>query len=268
MSLLHLAVLAVVQGVTEFLPISSSGHLILVPRLTGWTDQGLVMDVAVHVGTLAAVLAYFYRDVWSMMVGLLQLAIGRHGGDAQLALNVIIATVPTVIAGAALFASGLVDALRSVAVIGATMLGFGVVLYVADMFGMTIRRLDHMTGGKALLIGLSQVLALIPGTSRAGITVTAARMLGFERREAARFSMLVAMPTILGAGALQAGELWRSGDMVLGYQALVAAALAFVSALIGVAAMMAWLRRASFTPFVIYRVIVGAALLVWAIYYN
>ena len=267
MSLLHLAVLAIVQGITEFLPISSSGHLILVPELTGWPDQGLAMDVAVHVGTLVAVLAYFHRDVWSMMVGLVHLVVGRRGdGDARLVLNVIIATVPTVIAGGALVASGLVDALRSVAVIGATMLGFGVVLYVADMLGMTMRRLDHMTGGKALLIGLSQVLALIPGTSRAGITITAARMLGFERREAARFSMLVAIPTILGAGVLQGGELWRSGDLELGYQALLAAALAFVSALIGVAAMMAWLQRASFTPFVIYRMIVGAALLAWAFY--
>ena len=166
-----------------------------------------------------------------------------------------------VLVGTVMHVTGAMDLLRGAAVIGATMLGFGIALFFADVFGMTVRRLDHLTGRSALLIGLAQVLALVPGTSRAGIT--AARILGFERREAARFSILIAIPAILGAGVLQGAELWQRGDVELGYDALLTAALAFASALLAVAAMMVWLRRASYAPFVIYRIVIGVALLAW-----
>jgi undecaprenyl-diphosphatase len=169
-----------------------------------------------------------------------------------------------VIAGAVLSSAGLLEGLRSPALIGWTMLGFGVLLYAADRLNMTIRTIEHMTTVHALIIGAAQVLALVPGTSRAGITMTAARALGYERAEAARFSMLLSMPTILAAGSLVGYKLYRAGDMELGLAAGIAAGLAFVSALAAIGLMMAWLKRASFTPFVIYRVALGGYLLWWA----
>jgi undecaprenyl-diphosphatase len=260
LTLLHIVVLALVQGITEFLPISSSGHLILVPVFTGWPDQGLVLDVAVHVGTLGAVMAYFWRDLWTMVAGLGRLARGREDAGARLAGLVIVATVPVIAAGFVVNAY-MYDDLRSLTVIAWTMLGFGIVLYVTDRLGMTVRRIEHTTLGDAVVIGLAQVLALVPGTSRAGITMSAGRMLGLERTDAARFSMLLSIPAILGAGALKSWELYQADDADLTANTLVAAGLAFTAAWLAIFLMMAWLRHATFTPFVIYRVVLGAFLL-------
>ncbi len=261
---INLVVLALIQGITEFLPISSSAHLILVPIFTDWPDQGPMIDVAVHVGALGAVLLYFRRDVWAMISGIASLTDMDRAPGAKLIFHVVIATVPVVIAGAVLSSAGLLEGLRSPALIGWTMLGFGLLLYAADRLNMTIRTIKHMTYIHALIIGAAQVLALVPGTSRAGITMTAARALGYERADAARFSMLLSMPTILAAGTLIGYKLYGGGDMELSLAAGIAAALAFVSALATIGLMMAWLRRASFTPFVVYRVALGGYLLWWA----
>lgn len=260
---LHLAVLAVVQGITEFLPISSSGHLVLVPLLTGWPDQGILIDVAVHVGSLGAVMIYFWRDLFMMLGGLGRLIRGRRSPSAALVAYVIIGTIPLVGAALLLEHFGL-DAPRTMELIGWTTLGGGILLYIADRIGMTVRRMEHMTFGSALLIGLFQVLAILPGMSRAGMTMIAARFCGFERPDAARFSMLLSIPAVLGAGILKGRVLLEDGHPELGLDAAVAAGLAFVTALIAIAVMMAWLRRASFTPFVIYRLLLGAALLALA----
>ena len=263
MSLLHIFVVAVIQGITEFLPISSSGHLILIPAFTDWPDQGRGIDVAVHVGTLLAVLIFFWRDVLGAAGGFLQIFLGRITAGGRLALALILGTIPVVIAGYFAAASGLIDQMRSAEVIGWTMLGFGVLLYIADKVGMKIRRLEHMTYFSALLIGLAQVLALIPGTSRSGITMTAARFLGFEAYAAARFSMLMSIPTILAAGLLDGVKLHEAGQLDFGSDAVITAGLAFLCAMGALAAMMAWLRHADFTPFVIYRIILGIGLLWW-----
>jgi undecaprenyl-diphosphatase len=258
-----LVVLAIVQGITEFLPISSSGHLILVPIVFGWPDQGLMLDVAVHVGTLGAVMLYFWRDMAAMAVGLVHLAGGKWNAGAKLALMVIIATVPVVLVGFELnryYPEGI----RGMVVIGWATLGFGVLLYVADRLGATTRRVEGLGAPHAMVIGLSQVFALIPGTSRSGITMTAARMLGFDRSEAARFSLLLSIPTILGAGLLKGKELYEAGNAQLTSDAVTAAGLALVSALVAIWAMMRWLRRATFTPFVVYRILLGLVLLVFA----
>jgi undecaprenyl-diphosphatase len=262
-TLFHIVVLAVIQGITEFLPISSSGHLALAPQIAGWPDQGLMMDVAVHVGTLGAVVAYLWRDLWGILCDLPWLAAGRVEPGAWLLFYLFIASLPVAAAGYALNQYG-VEILRSATVIGWSFLGFGVLLYLSDRLGLRVRRLEHMSVVNALYIGVAQAFALIPGASRAGTTITMARMLGYERREAARFSMLLAIPAILGAGLLQGAELVRSGDTALQMDALMAAGLAFVTALFAIAAMMGWLRRASFTPFVVYRVIAGIAILIWA----
>lgn len=263
MPMLHLAILALVQGITEFLPISSSGHLVLVPVFLDIPDQGLVLDVAVHVGTLGAVVLYLWRDIWGMVVGLGRGLRGRSDPGAKMAGYLIAATLPVIAAGYALnhyYPQGL----RSVEVIGWATLGFGLVLMIADQIGMTLRRIEHLRFGDALFIGFAQVLALIPGTSRSGICMTAARILGMERSDAARFAMLLSIPAILGAGSLKGYELWKSGNMAMGSDAVTAAGMAFIAALITIALLMAWLRRATFTPFAIYRVILGAALLGYA----
>ena len=261
---LQIAVLALVQGITEFLPISSSGHLILVPELTDWPDQGLLMDIAVHLGTLFAVLVYFRRDVWRMLIGVFRFFTqARITPGGRLAFYVVIATIPVIAAGYYLKQQGYAQALRSAEVIGWTTLGFGGLLYLSDKLGMTIRRIEHLTLGCALIVGFAQVLALIPGTSRSAITMTAARFLGVERPDAARFSMLLSIPVILGAGFLAGKDVWDVRDVTLTFDMLLAAGLAFLSALIAIALMMNWLKRAGFTPFVIYRLLLGTGLLVW-----
>ncbi|HER26033.1 MAG TPA: undecaprenyl-diphosphate phosphatase [Rhodospirillales bacterium] len=263
MPVLHIVVLALVQGITEFLPISSSGHLVLVPVLTGWQDQGLMIDVAVHVGTLFAVILYFWRDVLALIQGVLNLLRGRIDANTRMAGLIVLATLPVIVVGYALKQYGM-EELRSITVIGWTTLGFGIVLYVADKMGMTLRRMEHMGVSDGVIIGLAQVLALIPGTSRSGITMTAARLLGVERTDAARFSMLLSIPTIVGAGVLMGLELYQTGNAQLTSDAILAAGLAFVSALIAITLFMAWLRRSGFTPFVIYRIILGGGLLAFA----
>jgi undecaprenyl-diphosphatase len=260
---IHIVILALVQGITEFLPVSSSGHLIFLPHLFQWHDQGLIADVAVHVGTLGAVVLYLWRDVWRMTVGLGRFLQGRRNADATLAFYVIAATIPVVIAGFA-FKRYFPDGLRDLAVVGWATFGFGIVLWAADWIGMTVRRIEHIGIWDALFIGLTQVLALIPGTSRSGITMTAARLLGMERPDAARFSMILSIPTIVGAGMLEGWELYQLGDAELTADVFLAAALAFVAALLTVIVMMAWLKRASFTPFVIYRIGLGLFIVAFA----
>ena len=260
MALYQILVLAIVQGLTEFLPISSSGHLVLTSRLLGWPDQGLILDIAVHVGTLLAVIVYFWRDLWQMILGTARALTGQASPAFHLALQVVVATLP-IIAGGYLIMPHIGGAIRSIEFIAWTTLGFGILLGVVDWLCMTVRRMDHLTYRGAFFVGLMQVLALLPGTSRSGITITACRMLGMERREAARFSMLLSIPAILGAATLAGLELYKSGNIALGYDAAIAAALAFLAALVAIALMMRWLMRATYTPFVIYRVILGAGLL-------
>ena len=264
MTVLQLLILAGVQGVTEFLPISSSGHLILVPIFAGWADQGLTLDVAVHVGTLGAVMVYLWRDMGAMLAGLWMMLHGRRHPGTRLFWLAVLATVPLIGGGYALNEySHMVGEnwLRGIELIGWTTLGFGILLYMADKIGMTVRRVEHLRISDAVLIGLAQILALVPGTSRSGITMTAARFLGMERSDAARFSMILSIPAIIGAGTLKGWDLYQSGDAALTSAAFLAAGLSFIAALITITVLMAWLKRASFTPFVIYRIALGGFLL-------
>lgn len=266
MSLLYLLILAVIQGITEFLPISSSGHLILLPELTGHADQGLVIDVAVHVGTLLAVILYFRRDVGLAVLGLGRLLRGRMDTPgAKLAFLLMVATVPVIVAGLVLKLTGLDAALRSIAVIGWTMLIFGIVLYWADQTGPTTRRAEGWTLRDAITMGLWQAVALIPGTSRSGITITGARRLGYGREDAAKLSMLMSIPTIAASGTLLALDVAVQANVQAARDGAIAAGFAFVSALLALTLMMRLLRSVSFTPYVIYRAILGVILL-WIAY--
>lgn len=269
MPLVYILALAVVQGITEFLPISSSGHLVLTwqaiaafdPTAIAYSDaERLDLDIAVHVGTLLAVICYLWRDLAGLAGGLLRLLGGRDDARGRLALYVVAATIPVVIVGF-LAKDWVGHNLRGVAIVAWANIGFAVLLWLSDRVGLLIRRLEHMTLGPAILIGCAQVLALIPGTSRAGITMTAARFLGFERAEAARFSLLLAIPAIAGAGLLVGKDLYEGGNLSLGFDVLIAIALAFVTALVAIVLMMRWLQHASFLPFVVYRLLLGAGLL-------
>ncbi len=276
MELTQLILLAIVQGITEFLPISSSGHLILASRFFGMPDQGVLIDVALHFGSLFAVLVYFWRDVRDAVLGPFTLV-----GDitqkrplswsSKLSLLLVVATIPVIIAGLFLYNMDFYDELRdkgslvAVKVIGWTTLVYGVILYIADRFSPFDRELKDWGWASATIMGLSQALSLIPGTSRSGICMTTARFLGFDRRESARIAMLMAIPTILAASALGMKELIETGDTTLTMDAVIAAVLSFVSAYGALALMMRWLGNATFTPFVVYRIILGGFLL-WTAY--
>ena len=263
MDLRDIIALAIIQGITEFLPISSSGHLALWPILTGRPDQGVTMDVAVHLGTLAAVCLFFRREFGRLVIGTGHLMTGRLATDqARMVRLLIIATLPAIVFGLGL---KLVDgqaALRTVAVIGwATVIG-AILLWYADHEVSTRDEAESWTQRDAILMGLAQALALIPGTSRSGITMTMARWLGFSRTEAARLALLMAMPVILAAGAIETLGVIREGNLRLGAELLLGAALSFAAALLALSVMMRMFAGTwTMLPFVLYRLALGAVLL-------
>lgn len=257
----QIIVLALIQGITEFLPISSSGHLLLVPVLTGWPDQGVMTDVMVHMGSFLAVVAYFWRDVLDLLKGTLDLVRGRLTPWGSLALVIIAATVPAVAFGLILNETGFMDWVRTVPEIVAwNAIVFGVLLYVFDRYGLMVRGMAQMTLAPALIIGVAQAIAIIPGTSRSGITMTAGRALGFTRPEAARFSFLLGIPAIGGAGVLKLGEALTEGSGISADQ-LLTAGFTFLVALVTIAVLMRLVTFMSFLPFAIYRVALGVVLL-------
>ncbi len=260
MDLIQIIVLAIVQGITEFLPISSSGHLILIPKLTGWPDQGLVTDVMVHVGSLFAIIAYFWRDVIRLVKGGVELLMFKWNPDSRLAAYIIIGTIPAVIFGLILKKTGFLDQIRGIEIVAWNAIIFGILLYLADRYGSRLKSISDITMNPAIVIGFAQALALIPGTSRSGITMTAARALGYERSDAAKFSFLLGIPAITGAGLLTFLEL-KSEGLEVPVGALYAAGLTFFSAFAAIAFLMALVKRFSFLPYVIYRLILGVVLL-------
>ena len=265
MDLVYLIVLALVQGITEFLPISSSAHLILAPQLSGHADQGKLIDVMAHLGTLLAVLVYFHRDVGAAVTGKLALLQGRMTPGGRLVLLIAAATPPVLIFGAGLYVSGLADALRDPLVIAWATLIFAVPLWAADHYGRQSVTVETLSWRGAILIGLAQMLALIPGASRSGVTMTAARAVGMARSDAARFSMLMAVPVIAAFGLLAGIELARGADPGASLtDGLVIAGLSFIAALAAIAVLMRVVDRIGFLPFVIYRLALAGALFWWA----
>lgn len=266
MPLFQLVIIAVIQGITEFLPVSSSGHLILLPALTEYEDQGQAIDVAVHVGTLFAVILFFWKDTKKALWGVPQLLLGRFNTpEAQLALLLAIASVPVIAFGLILKMTGLNDELRSITVIGWAMLIFGLFLYWSDQVGDTHKKDTDWSLQDAMVIGIWQAVALIPGTSRSGITITGARFLGYGRQDAAKLAMLMSIPTILASGTYLAGESLAEADAGVWRDGAIAAVFAFFAALASLAFMMRLLVHVSFTPYVIYRIALGLVLL-WIAY--
>ncbi len=254
--------MSILQGFTEFLPVSSSGHLILFSKFTSFPDQGMALDVAMHVGSILAVMIYFSEDIWEMFKGLWKswfMPNFKIPGN-KLFWLIVIASIPAMVVGLLLNAEGM-EWMRSTKLIGWTILGYGLLLYIADSIGMTIRKINHLSILDAILIGFAQCLALIPGTSRSGITITMGRFLGLERREAAKFSMLLAIPTIIGAGLLIGFELYQQNNLKEIILAIDGITYSFIFSIVAIYVIMWWLRKSTFLPFVIYRIILGSLLL-------
>ena len=265
MPLIQLIVLALIQGITEFLPVSSSAHLILAPLLVdNWSDQGPLIDVAAHVGSLGAVIIYFRNDTASLVRGGIDVLTMRASDERRLFLQIALATGPILLIGGVVAALDLLDHVRTPAVIGWAFIIFGILLWYSDRQPVQRDDLKEMSWRDALIIGAAQTLAIIPGSSRSGVTMTAARFLGWSRTQSARFSMLIAIPTILASGLFATLSLVSDGASESMAAAGIVAVLSFLSALAAIAVFMKLTQIMSFTPFVIYRLIFGVVLLGYA----
>jgi len=260
--------IALIQGITEFLPVSSSGHLVLIPHITAFADQGQVMDVAAHIGTLAAVMLYLRRDITAMLASLFTRAVDKMRYRRLTGL-LIIASLPVIIAGLLLELAG-AEFLRLVWIVASANLVFALWLWVADRRDIQtdLSRSDtrqpeweKLSYRHALYIGLAQIFALIPGASRSGVTMTMARQLGYDRLSAARFSLLLSVPVIAGAGVLKGISLYRTSEGVDMLSLGLVTGLSFIFALLAIRWMMGWLARADFRIFVFYRLGLGIVLL-------
>ncbi|MEJ2129868.1 MAG: undecaprenyl-diphosphate phosphatase [Woeseiaceae bacterium] len=260
MTTLQVIILAIVQGLTEFLPISSSGHLVLVPHFFDWADQGLAFDVAVHFGSLIAVLLFFRQDIFGLLRGSVQVLGGNiEGVESRLALGIALGTIPAALVG--LFLVDWIEAnLRSPYVIVFTLSGYGVLMMAADRFGRRERNISGMTIGNAILIGVAQALALVPGTSRSGVTITAARFMGFERQDAARFSFLLAVPVILLATGYSLINLLRDDAIVAWGQLATGVVISAIVAYLSIEFFMRFVSRIGLMPFAIYRLALAAVI--------
>lgn len=261
MTLIQIIVLAIIQGLTEFLPVSSSAHLILGGKVFGWPDQGLVFDVATHLGTLVAVLVYFRRDLIEMV----QAWLGPVRSDADrqhrnMVIYLAVASIPALLIG--FLAHDLVEVyLRDIRIIAWTTIGFGLLLWIADAIAPKQRDIGDINLISALLIGIAQAFALIPGTSRSGVTITAGRFLGFSPGAAARFSFLLAIPIVAAAGGYGALRVVTGEAPIDWSQFMLALSLAAVAGWVCIAAFLSLLKRVGLVPFVIYRLLLGAGLL-------
>ncbi|MBL1277476.1 MAG: undecaprenyl-diphosphate phosphatase [Ectothiorhodospiraceae bacterium] len=261
MDSLHAIFLALLQGITEFLPVSSSAHLILLPRLLGWPDQGLAFDVAVHVGTLSAVVLYFRRELVPMTQDWFQSLLTRKNtANSRLAWAVLWGTIPVGLAG--LLLKGYIeDNLRSELVIAAATIGFGLLLWWADAKGKRNRDEYSLRVSDILIIGVAQALALIPGTSRSGVTMTAGLMLGLSRQAAARFSFLLSIPVITLAGGLLTLDLIKEPSRVDWSAMTIGVITSAITAYVCIHFFLKLLERIGMLPFVIYRMGLGVLLL-------
>ncbi len=263
MDFIQVIVLAVVQGITEFLPVSSSAHLIVVPTLLKWPDQGVVFDISLHLGTLLAVMAYFKKETRAIAQGTLDIALFRRDtAGARMVFQLVLATIPIIFL--ALFLSDWQsNAGRNVKVLAWASIGFGILLGAADCMSVRHGKEQGVTMRDAFIFGLFQSLAIIPGTSRSGICVTAGRFLGYNRHTSGRFATLMALPTITIAGLYSlmktdvTGLNWQVDAPVL----LLGIAISFVVALIGIKILMSFLARVGYWPFMVYRILLGAVLL-------
>lgn len=255
----QIIVLAIVQGISEFLPISSSAHLIIVPAITQWNDQGLATDVMIHIGSLAAVIVYFRKDVSKMIGGLIKIAKGEKNQYGNLAILIIIATIPAVIIGAMMQLIAPHNPWRNVELIAYNSAIFAIILYITDRFASQTKQINEINMKSAIIIGIAQAIALMPGVSRSGITISAARAIGINRQDAAKFSFLLAIPAITIAGMFTAIQATQNAN-TMPDGAITTAILSFFTAIIAIWTLMTIIKHISFLVFVIYRLILSLVL--------
>lgn len=262
---MHILWLSLIQGITEFLPVSSSGHLILFSKFTSYGDQGQAIDIALHIGSLIAVVLYFWKTIQNMLQGLWQNKFlpNFENSGVRLAYYIVFATIPAVVIGGAFSCLG-TEWTRSVKLIGWMLIAYSIVLWYADTKFSAAKTLKEMNLKDALCIGFAQCLAFIPGTSRSGVTITIGRFLGYNRSEVAKFSMLLSIPSIMAAGVVAAYMLYKGTEFARITMAYQAVGMSFIFSFLAIFLMMRWLRFATFLPFVIYRIILGAVLLLYA----
>ena len=255
---LQFFLIGIIQGATEFLPISSSGHLVLFAQLTNWEDQGLFTDIAVHFGTLFAVMIYLRKDIYYFLTNIFQFKIFED----QIIFKIILATLPAIILG--YFIYDYVSLyFRSIQLIASSSIVFAIILFFADRVKIESKSWNKITYIEALTVGLFQVLAFIPGASRAGVTITAARLLGYDRLNAARFSMILSIPIIFASMTLSLINIFNEEYVPVNlHQSLSAALVAFITALLSIIFLMRFIKKANFNIFIIYRIVLGIVLLV------
>jgi undecaprenyl-diphosphatase len=258
-TLLDVVFVALLQGIAEVLPLGASGHLALLGDLAANAEARSAVVVAADLGIAAALMLYFWRDLFAMGRAVVKLAKGRVDPGGRLLMQVLVGSLPALALSWAFAELGGGTASRTVA--AAALVVFGLFLLAADRLGVTVRRVEHLGWLGAFIIGILQAAAAIPGVSRAGITITAARLMGFERRDAARFSLLLGIPLLAGHAALTLGQLSRQAQLIWSTDLLLAGGVAGIAALAAVAAMMAWVDRHSFAPFAVWRVLLGLAVL-------
>ncbi|MBS9777501.1 MAG: undecaprenyl-diphosphate phosphatase [Gammaproteobacteria bacterium] len=265
MDFVHTLILAIVQGITEFLPISSSAHLILTSVFLGWEDQGVTFDLALNVGTLLAVVIYFRKDVRCITLDTLQsIAQRKQVGTSSLGWMIAFATIPAGLFG--LFLMDIVDShLRNPQVILFTTLFYALLLWLSDKYGKKIKTIEEMTFKNAIVIGVAQALALIPGTSRSGVTITMALFLGYDFKTASRFSFLMAIPVITLATAVKITDDALSLENIPWVSFLIGCLISFITAMLAIHYFLKWLNHWGMTPYVIYRLLLALALAIFIV---
>ena len=262
MNFFPVIVLAIIQGITEFLPVSSSAHLIIAADFIEFSYENIALDVSLHLGTLLAVMFYFRSDILLITNGI----IDSQSKGRNTAIQISIASVPIIFLGGLAFMTGIVDHLRNIQVIALSTIFFGIIIYYADIQNeKKIQTIDELKIGESFIIGLFQVLAIIPGTSRSGIVYSGGRFLNMSRIEALRFAMLLSIPTILLSAFIPTYKFIESPSSEFLLIGTVGVIVSFVTAYLSISLLMSWVRKFSMVPFVVYRIILGSFLLIYSI---
>ncbi|MGH2960211.1 MAG: undecaprenyl-diphosphate phosphatase [Solirubrobacterales bacterium] len=267
MSIFEAIILGIVQGLTEFLPISSSGHLLIIPAIMGWEDPGAPFTAVIQLGTMAAVVIYFRKDIWEITSAFIRSLIGRAGPEdelnARMGWYLGLGTLPIIVFGV-LFSDQIEGGARNLYIVGTMLIVFGLVLAAADSFFKHARKLESIKAPDAAVIGFAQALALIPGVSRSGATITFGLFRGFTRRDAARFSFLLSIPAVVLSGIYEMRHVF--GESIgVSTPALIAATIAaFIVGYWSIAFLLKWLGEHTMKIFVVYRLVLGALVLILA----
>ena len=268
MPILHIFILSAIQGVTEFLPISSSGHLQMLPMMSNLEKQPVLIDISVHLGTLGGVIIFFFKDIAKILSGFSNILKGKKSSDGKILIMIVVATIPLILVGGIVWITDSVHIFRDIEIIAWATLFFGILLYVSDKFFLTVRNIETITTFQAIIFGIAQVISIIPGASRSGIIITFARFFGYKRTDSAKFAMLLSIPAIILPGILSVWEILDTQNLKLQYDFFLSLFVSFIFSLVALTMLMRWLKNSSFFPFAFYRIILGLFMLIWIYYLN